>query len=277
MNKSFGEKVRETRIKAGFSQQQLADKLGWNQNKIWRLERGHKKPVDLDTARNIATALGYPLSEISEEYSEDHVPETKRKLIPTEALKILDKSLPNEIPVFLQSKFININDKNYWSMEFATPKGITKFDLERRNDILGIIMEAYYDLPNFDITDMIIVNTSRTPREPQTAPGNFDPNYWHLYYRVFIKSKEINGFNILPGLWIGAGKVLVKPYQEKAVIFDTSEIEFIGSVTSRRIFFKDSAIESMLAEEGIMKTDGSRARIPINVEKYMNSINNRDD
>ena len=45
MNKSFGEKVRETRIKAGFSQQQLADKLGWNQNKIWRLERGQKSQL----------------------------------------------------------------------------------------------------------------------------------------------------------------------------------------------------------------------------------------
>ena len=271
-NKSFGENVRETRIKAGFSQQQLANKLGWNQNKIWRLERGQKKAVDIGTAKKIATALGYPLSEISSEYSEDHLSENNNKIIPSRAVDILVSSLPNEIPVFLQSKFTSINDKNYWAMEYADPKGFTPGELKRRFDIFGLIMESYYDLPNFDITDIIIINSSRTPREPQATPGIFDPDYWDLYYRVFIKAHELGGFNVLPGLWIGAGKIFIKPRNLEAVILDPRDYEFLGTAISRRIFFKDSALETMLAQEGIVKNDSLRSSMPVSVEKYIKRI-----
>lgn len=55
--KTFAEILRETRIKRGIKQYQLADMVGVGNNTIWNYERGESVP-NLYTAADIAKALG---------------------------------------------------------------------------------------------------------------------------------------------------------------------------------------------------------------------------
>jgi transcriptional regulator with XRE-family HTH domain len=60
----LGQRLKETRKKAGLLQEQLADKLGWHdrgQARISQYERGRREPTLKDIER-IATALGVTVS-----------------------------------------------------------------------------------------------------------------------------------------------------------------------------------------------------------------------
>lgn len=59
----FGVEVRRLRSERGLSQETLASKAGLDRTFISMIERGVRKPT-LDSASNIARALGLPLSEI---------------------------------------------------------------------------------------------------------------------------------------------------------------------------------------------------------------------
>lgn len=57
----FGEVVRQHRSARGISQEQLAETAGLHRNHIGFVERGERAP-SIDIARQIAVALGLPLS-----------------------------------------------------------------------------------------------------------------------------------------------------------------------------------------------------------------------
>lgn len=61
----FKNRIRELRIEAGLTQQQLADKVGVARNSISKFELQHMQPR-LMTAYLIAWALGVSLLELSE-------------------------------------------------------------------------------------------------------------------------------------------------------------------------------------------------------------------
>ena len=53
---SFGNRIRELREQKGITQMQLAEKTGYSQSNIWRIENG-KYSVGLDILAVIARAL----------------------------------------------------------------------------------------------------------------------------------------------------------------------------------------------------------------------------
>lgn len=61
----FKNRIRELRIEAGLTQQQLADKVGVTRNSISEFELQHMQPR-LMTAYLLAWALGVSLLELSE-------------------------------------------------------------------------------------------------------------------------------------------------------------------------------------------------------------------
>ena len=67
MNKStlekFGQKVRDERIKKGFSQEELADKAGVHRTYIGMIERAEKN-ITLLNIEKIAKALSTTISEL---------------------------------------------------------------------------------------------------------------------------------------------------------------------------------------------------------------------
>ncbi len=251
----FGEKIRDYRRRSGMTQKDLALKLGWDQNRVSRLENGNRKSIDIKTAQSLSSALGQPLEFISPEFA---IKKSNIPITPREAIKIMYESLPVEIPIYLQSQFINFNEPNFWIMEYATAKGIGDGDTDKNGNMFGIVSERYYDLPAIDLTDILILDKSRTPREPVQDPGYFNPNIWSNYYRVLVRTPEVNGMTINPALWIGHGKVFLKPSDDKGRVFSFGEYEFIATISSRRIYFKDSKVETLLAQSGIVKTPNTK-------------------
>jgi len=59
-----GEKIRRLRLKAGMSQESLAQRVGVTTHTIWRLENGPTFNPRLETLRALAKALGVPLEEL---------------------------------------------------------------------------------------------------------------------------------------------------------------------------------------------------------------------
>lgn len=60
----FGERLRELRLRAKLTQQQLSEKSGVQQASLARLESGTVPSPRLPTARKLAAALGVPLTEL---------------------------------------------------------------------------------------------------------------------------------------------------------------------------------------------------------------------
>lgn len=60
---SFGEKIKQERLRRGLTQEQLAEKVGIKQPVIAQYERGSKHPT-IPTARTIAEALDCELVEL---------------------------------------------------------------------------------------------------------------------------------------------------------------------------------------------------------------------
>jgi transcriptional regulator with XRE-family HTH domain len=63
--KTFGTAVRERRAAIGLSQEQLADRCGFDRTYISMLERGVRSPSLLNLAK-LANGLGITLSELME-------------------------------------------------------------------------------------------------------------------------------------------------------------------------------------------------------------------
>ena len=61
---SEGKKIRELRVKAGVTQEDLARRVGVTVHTIWRLENDPRVNPRLATLRAVAKALGVALSEI---------------------------------------------------------------------------------------------------------------------------------------------------------------------------------------------------------------------
>lgn len=62
----FGGKVREERLRLGFSQEQLASKAGVHRTYIGMIERAEKN-ITLENISNVARALGLSISELTKE------------------------------------------------------------------------------------------------------------------------------------------------------------------------------------------------------------------
>jgi transcriptional regulator with XRE-family HTH domain len=54
----LGKRIADLRGRKGWSQNELAHRAGVGQPTIWRLEKGHKKQVDVVIVRRLAKALG---------------------------------------------------------------------------------------------------------------------------------------------------------------------------------------------------------------------------
>ena len=63
LRQRFGERVRELRTAAGYSQEAFADRCGYARAYMSRVERGTGNP-SLDTIETFATALGVPVKEL---------------------------------------------------------------------------------------------------------------------------------------------------------------------------------------------------------------------
>lgn len=59
----FGYRVRQLRLKRGFSQEKLAEKASLDRTFVSMIERGKRRPT-LDTAKRIAEGLGVSLSSL---------------------------------------------------------------------------------------------------------------------------------------------------------------------------------------------------------------------
>jgi transcriptional regulator with XRE-family HTH domain len=58
------EKIRRLRLRAGMSQESLAQRVGVTTHTIWRLENGPTFNPRFETLRALAKALGIPLKEL---------------------------------------------------------------------------------------------------------------------------------------------------------------------------------------------------------------------
>lgn len=74
---ALGAELTDRRTKAGWSQQTLADLLGYDVNYIGQLERGEKSPT-LGTLISISTAFGTRLSELFRAV-EERIPKTRSR------------------------------------------------------------------------------------------------------------------------------------------------------------------------------------------------------
>ena len=70
---AFGERIRELRTKAGWSQEKLGEECGLHRTYIGGIERGERNP-SLLIIKKIADALGIPLGEL---FSYDEGPSRK--------------------------------------------------------------------------------------------------------------------------------------------------------------------------------------------------------
>lgn len=61
-----GENIKKFRVAKGWTQEELADKVGLSKNGLWNYENG-KREVGIDTLDKIAEALGIKISELIEE------------------------------------------------------------------------------------------------------------------------------------------------------------------------------------------------------------------
>ena len=66
-----GEIIREARLRAGLSQQDLADRLGTSQSVIARWEKGHRSPT-VETMLRAVRACGLDVSMSVAAYDHDH-------------------------------------------------------------------------------------------------------------------------------------------------------------------------------------------------------------
>jgi transcriptional regulator with XRE-family HTH domain len=66
-----GEIIREARLRAGLSQQDLADRLGTSQSVIARWEKGHRSPT-VETMLRAVRACGFDVSMSVVGYDHDH-------------------------------------------------------------------------------------------------------------------------------------------------------------------------------------------------------------
>lgn len=61
---SEGERIRRLRLRAGMTQESLAQRVGVTTHTIWRLENSPTFNPRLETLRALAKALGVPLKEL---------------------------------------------------------------------------------------------------------------------------------------------------------------------------------------------------------------------
>jgi transcriptional regulator with XRE-family HTH domain len=75
---TFAEKLRELRVAAGLTQQQLADHSRHSLPTVRSYEQGHREPL-LSTAFRLARALGVSVEAFAECVEQDAVPVPPRK------------------------------------------------------------------------------------------------------------------------------------------------------------------------------------------------------
>lgn len=61
--RAIGDNIREARIRAGLTQEQLAELAGMDRQSINRIEQGHQAAL-IDNLIRIADALGVPLADL---------------------------------------------------------------------------------------------------------------------------------------------------------------------------------------------------------------------
>lgn len=101
--KSYGEKIAERRKSKGWSQGQLAEKIGWNQSRIGNYESGARQPNESDL-RVIAKALKITFNDlVSDE-------ETKKKpLSSSEFEKQVNKLNKKGLMVLIQQLLVRLD------------------------------------------------------------------------------------------------------------------------------------------------------------------------
>jgi transcriptional regulator with XRE-family HTH domain len=68
---AFGARVRYLRLKAGLSQEELADQVGLDRTYVGGIERGERNPA-LKNIVKLAEALGVPPVSLFEEWENEH-------------------------------------------------------------------------------------------------------------------------------------------------------------------------------------------------------------
>jgi len=58
---TLGARIRAERERVGLTQMELADRLGWTRQRVWRLEHGDPPDPRESTVAHVADALGVPV------------------------------------------------------------------------------------------------------------------------------------------------------------------------------------------------------------------------
>ena len=90
--KAVGQRIRNYRTKAGFSQEKLAEMSGCHPTYIGQLERGEKNAT-IESIEKITTALSLPMSKLFEQLGGQ---DDESKNIPLECYEFLFAKTPDE-------------------------------------------------------------------------------------------------------------------------------------------------------------------------------------
>ena len=92
ISKAIGQRIRNYRTKAGFSQEKLAELSGCHPTYIGQLERGEKNAT-IESIDKIATALNVPMSTLFEQLGGQN---DGSRNIPLECYEFLSAKTPDE-------------------------------------------------------------------------------------------------------------------------------------------------------------------------------------
>ena len=264
MDKKFIEEIKNIRKALGLSQKDLAKSLGWHQTQVSKLESGNRKDIDITSIKALGDVLNVDIEHMIKEYLPDKI-KNKKNMLDDELVSVrseltnLLKRMPIEIPTYLQRSDVH-EESTIIHYEYSANKGLTAADrvpIEHNAPISvkGVVNECYYDYPRTDPTDLLIVNKTITPIDTGPEAGVFYPHHWSKYTRVLIRTKKTyNGYNIHPALYIGHGKVYLKPTGKQHWMFDFVDYDLVGVIVSRRVYMEVSKVGSVLESRyGISK------------------------
>lgn len=136
----IGERIRKYRKEAGLSQKELGERLGVSQQHIAQYESGKRKPK-LETQREIAHAIGIPLSKLNEKlpYYVDNDTEDENELLVKNI--IADRIKMNIIEAFNKLNYIGQKEAEKRVNELAEipryTQNDTKYTEQAQDDVDG--------------------------------------------------------------------------------------------------------------------------------------------
>lgn len=158
MKESFGQRIRDLRTKAGLSQREIADMVGFSFTYLSKIENDAVPPPSEETIKGIAKALGEPSDELV----------LLAKKIPSDLYPIIQES--SKVPAFLRSATKRgLKDADWGKLiqyvEEETAKGEVRYiDELRQGEVAQKLAERISELRSRDRKLVVVeVCGSHTP------------------------------------------------------------------------------------------------------------------